>query len=49
MERSVILVLDSEEVALNADEIAILSGVNHVRSDRSNRPAVLAIASHDGT
>jgi hypothetical protein len=48
LEGGIVLVLDTGEVAMNAGEIAILRGANHAWSNRSNQPAVLAIASHDG-
>ena len=35
-------------VALKAGEIAVQRGTNHAWSNRSARPAVVAIASHDG-
>ena len=48
LEGEIVLVLDTQEVAMNAGEIAILRGANHAWSNRSNNPAVIAIASHDG-
>lgn len=48
LEGQIVLVLDTGEVSMNAGEIAILRGSNHAWSNRSNQPAVLAIASHDG-
>jgi uncharacterized cupin superfamily protein len=43
-----VLVLDTQEVKMKAGEVAILRGVNHAWSNRSARPAVVAICSHDG-
>jgi mannose-6-phosphate isomerase-like protein (cupin superfamily) len=48
LEGEVVLVLDTQEVKMKAGEIAVLRGVNHAWSNRSTRPAVLAITSHDG-
>jgi len=48
LEGEILLVLDTQEVSLQAGEIAILRGGNHAWSNRSNNPAVLAIAAHDG-
>ncbi len=48
LEGEVVLVLDTQEVRLKAGEIAIQRGANHAWSNRSGRPAVVAIASHDG-
>ncbi|HXF66170.1 MAG TPA: cupin domain-containing protein [Burkholderiales bacterium] len=48
LEGEIVLVLDTQEVALRAGEVAILRGAHHAWSNRSTRPAVLAIASHDG-
>jgi mannose-6-phosphate isomerase-like protein (cupin superfamily) len=43
----IVLVLDDAEVALRAGECVIQRGTNHAWSNRSDRPAVVAIASHD--
>ncbi len=43
----VVLVLDTQEVKLNAGEIVVQKGTNHAWSNRSNKPAVIAVASHD--
>lgn len=48
LEGEIVLVLDTQEVKLKAGEIAIQRGANHAWSNRSARPAVVAIASHDG-
>jgi hypothetical protein len=44
----IVLVLDTQEVKMKAGETAILRGANHAWSNRSTRPAVVAISSHDG-
>lgn len=48
LEGEIVLVLDTQEVALKAGEIVVQRGANHAWSNRSGRPAVVAIASHDG-
>ena len=40
------LVLDTQEVKMAAGDVAILRGANHAWSNRSTRPARVAIASH---
>jgi mannose-6-phosphate isomerase-like protein (cupin superfamily) len=47
IEGELVLVLDTEEVAVKAGEVVIQRGTNHAWSNRSNAPAVVAIASHD--
>ena len=47
-EGEIVLVLDTQEVKMKAGEIAILRGANHAWSNRSNKPATVAISSHDG-
>jgi uncharacterized cupin superfamily protein len=47
-EGEVVLVLDTEEVTLKRGDFIVVRGQNHAWSNRSNKPAVLAIASHDG-
>lgn len=44
----IVLVLDTQEVKMKAGEIALLRGANHAWSNRSGKPAVVAISSHDG-
>jgi len=39
-------VLDTQEVTLKAGEFVIQRGTNHAWSNRSGKPAVVAIASH---
>ena len=48
-EGEIVLVLDTQEVKLNAGDIVIQRGTNHAWSNRSKRPAVVAIASHDAS
>jgi quercetin dioxygenase-like cupin family protein len=47
LEGEIVLVLDTQEVKLKAGEIIVQRGTNHAWSNRSGKPAVLAIASHD--
>jgi mannose-6-phosphate isomerase-like protein (cupin superfamily) len=46
-EGEIVLVLDTREVMLKAGEIVIQRGTRHAWSNRSGKPAVVAIASHD--
>jgi uncharacterized cupin superfamily protein len=46
LEGEIALVLDTQEVTLKAGEFVIQRGTNHAWSNRSGRPAVVAIASH---
>ncbi len=48
LEGEIVLVLDTQEVPLKAGEFVVQRGTNHAWSNRSNSPAVVAIASHDG-
>jgi len=48
LEGEIVLVLDTQEVTLKAGEIVVQRGTHHAWSNRSARPAVVAIASHDG-
>jgi mannose-6-phosphate isomerase-like protein (cupin superfamily) len=45
----IVLVLDTQEVQLKAGDIVVQRGTRHAWSNRSARPAVVAIASHDAT
>ncbi|HKA42484.1 MAG TPA: cupin domain-containing protein [Burkholderiales bacterium] len=47
-EGEIVLVLDTQEVAARKGDFIVRRGTNHAWSNRSKRPAVLAIASHDG-
>jgi len=48
LEGEITLVLDTQEVQLKAGEIVVQRGTNHAWSNRSDKPAIIAIASHDG-
>ena len=48
LEGEVVLVLDTQEVRLQAGDFVVQRGTNHAWSNKSNRPAVVAIASHGG-
>jgi quercetin dioxygenase-like cupin family protein len=48
IEGEVTLILDSEDVNLRAGQIVVQRGTRHAWSNRTNQPAVIAIASHDG-
>ena len=48
LEGEIVLVLDTQEVRVKAGDIIVQRGTNHAWSNRSARPAVVAIASHDG-
>jgi uncharacterized cupin superfamily protein len=47
-EGEIVLVLDTQEVMLQTGAFVVVRGSNHAWSNRSTRPAVVAIASHDG-
>jgi mannose-6-phosphate isomerase-like protein (cupin superfamily) len=48
LEGEIVLVLDTQEVKLKAGEIVVQRGTHHAWSNRTGRPAVVAICSHDG-
>lgn len=48
LEGEIVLVLDTQEVNLKAGEVVIQRGTSHAWTNRSTKPAVVAIASHDG-
>jgi hypothetical protein len=48
LEGEIVLVLDTQEVKLGAGDLAILLGANHAWSNRTTKPAVVAVFSHDG-
>ncbi|HKA45614.1 MAG TPA: cupin domain-containing protein [Burkholderiales bacterium] len=48
LEGDIVLVLDTQEVSVKAGDIVVLRGSNHAWCNRSTRPAVVAICSHDG-
>ena len=47
LEGSVTLILDTGEVELNAGDTLVQRATRHAMSNRSGRPCVLAISSHD--
>ena len=47
LEGEITLVLDTEEIALSAGDTVVQRGTNHAWSNRSHRPCVIAISSHD--
>ena len=47
LEGEIVLVLDTQEVTVKAGEFIVLRGSNHAWSNRSGKPAVVSIASHD--
>ncbi len=47
LEGEIVLVLDTQEVMLKAGDFVINRGSNHAWSNRSGKPAVVSIASHD--
>ncbi len=47
LEGEITLVLDIEEIRLRAGDTVIQRGTNHAWSNRSDRPCVIAISSHD--
>jgi quercetin dioxygenase-like cupin family protein len=47
LEGEIWLMLDTQEVRVKAGEIVINRGTNHAWSNRSTKPAVVAVASHD--
>ena len=48
LEGEIVLVLDTQEVVLRQGEFVVNRGVSHAWSNRSAKPAVVSIASHDG-
>ncbi len=48
LEGEITLVLDTQEVRLSGGDVVVQRGTNHAWSNRSDRQAVVAIASHDG-
>jgi naringenin degradation protein FdeH len=47
LEGSITLVLDTEEVQLEAGDVVVQRGTRHAWSNRSDRMCILAISSHD--
>ena len=48
LEGEITLVLDTEEVHLKAGDIVVQRGTNHAWSNRSDKTAIVSVASHDG-
>jgi Cupin domain len=48
LEGEIVLVLDTEEVALTKGDMVVQRGTNHAWSNRSNAPCVMAVTSHGG-
>ena len=48
LEGELVLVLDTQEVGVKAGDIIVQRGTNHAWSNRSAKPAVVAVSSHDG-
>jgi mannose-6-phosphate isomerase-like protein (cupin superfamily) len=48
LEGDIVLVLDTQEVKLSKGDLVVQRGTNHAWSNRTGKPAVVAIASHDG-
>jgi hypothetical protein len=49
LEGEITLVLDAEEVELEAGDTVVQRGTRHAWSNRSGRPCTIAFSSHDGT
>jgi mannose-6-phosphate isomerase-like protein (cupin superfamily) len=49
LEGTITLVLDTEEVQLEAGDTVVQRGTNHAWSNRSGKPCVIAFSSHDGS
>ena len=49
LEGEITLVLDTAEVQLAAGDTVVQRGTNHAWSNRSDRPCVIAISSHDAS
>lgn len=47
-EGEIVLVLDTQEVLLNTGDFIVQRGANHAWSNRTNKPATVIIATHDG-
>jgi len=48
LDGEITLILDTQEVRLQAGDTVVQRGTNHAWSNRSSRPCVMAISSHDG-
>ena len=49
IEGEITLILDTEEVHLKEGDVVIQRGTNHAWSNRSDKPAVVIVSSHDAT
>ena len=49
LEGEITLILDTEEVHLEARDTVIQRGTNHAWSNQSNHPCIVAFSSHDAT
>ncbi|MGZ8210086.1 MAG: cupin domain-containing protein [Burkholderiales bacterium] len=49
VEGEIVLVLDTQEAVMRAGDVVIQRGTNHAWSNRSGKPAVVSIASHDAS
>ncbi|HTD90111.1 MAG TPA: cupin domain-containing protein [Burkholderiales bacterium] len=47
-EGEIVLVLDTQEVVLKTGDFIVQRGTNHAWSNRTNKPATVIIATHDG-
>ncbi len=48
LEGEITLVLDKQEVSLQAGDTVVQRGTNHAWSNRSSKPCTIAFSSHDG-
>ena len=48
LEGELVLVLDTQEVTVKKGDFVVQRGTNHAWSNRTDKPAVIAIATHDG-
>src|SRR5262249_57355169 len=48
LEGEITLVLDTEEVHLKEGDTVIQRGTNHAWSNRSDKPCIVVVSSHDG-
>jgi uncharacterized cupin superfamily protein len=47
IEGEITLVLDTDEVDLKEGDVVVQRGTNHAWSNRSGKPAVVVVSSHD--
>jgi len=48
LEGELVLVLDTQEVVVRKGDFVVQRGTNHAWSNKTDKPAVIAIATHDG-